>query len=219
MRIERKAAMAALGMLACTAATAQNWGNDGPPIAPAGAVASLQLPARDAAGAFSTLNSGLTRAGTVWHLRTALNVAALSCRGPGEAETAAGYNALLASERHVLAAASQATAAVYRIRHGSQWRSRYDDAMTRLYNFWAQPAAQTAFCREADTVLRDASTVEPEQFEAFATTALPRLEAPFLAFFAEVEAYRTAMARWDARGAPVTEIAALLPITVGPSAD
>ncbi|HEU0043045.1 hypothetical protein [Sphingomonas sp.] len=207
MQMSGKVALAAITLLVCTPAAAQQV--EGPPQPPAGAVASLRLPARDAAGAFATPNSGLTSAETVWHLRTALNVAALGCRGTGEAELVAAYNALLAAERQVLAVASDATTSVYRARHGAGWQARYDDAMTRLYNFWAQPAAQAAFCREADTVLRDAATVEPSDFAGFAATALPRLEAPFLALFTEVESYRAALAQWQAQRAPAVQVAAL----------
>ena len=130
----------------------------------------------------------MTQAETVWQLRAALNVAALGCRGPGEATTIAGYNALLATERAKLAEALAAVGERYKARYGAAWQARFDDAMTRAYNHWADPVAHDGFCAEAESVLRDAATVEPSDFAAFCSTALPRLEAPFLRFFADVEA-------------------------------
>ena len=230
-----KAAIAALVMLAGSPATAQEVAAapppaslepaaDAPPVAPAGAVASLVLPAREEDGAGATPNRHLTPAETGWHLRTALNVAALGCRGPAEAETVAGYNAFLAGERAALTTASDGVAAAYRTRYGAAWQARYDDHMTRLYNFWAQPAAHDGFCQAADAVLRDAATLAPTQVEAFAGTALPRLEQPFVQFFAAVETYRTALAQWQGRHAPalpssmpVTVVASLSPTGTGPA--
>ncbi len=95
------------------------------------------------------------------------------------------------------------------------WQSRFDDDMTRLYNFWAQPAAHAAFCREADAVLRDAAVVEPSDFGQFAAAALPRLERPFLTFFAAVDRYRADLAAWRAVHAPQVALAALPPSMPG----
>lgn len=83
-------------------------------------------------------------------MRVALDIAALGRRGA--AETVAGYNALLADREAALAAAGSATEVAYRERHGEACRAAHDDAMTRPYDFFAQPAAQGAFCREARAV-------------------------------------------------------------------
>ncbi len=60
----------------------------GPPVAPDGMAASFAPPSQDADG-YLTPNRGLAAAETAWHLRVALNVAALGCRGTGEAVAAA----------------------------------------------------------------------------------------------------------------------------------
>jgi hypothetical protein len=44
----------------------------------------------------------------LWHVRAALNVAALGCEGPAHKATADAYNRFLSSERVVVDAASKA---------------------------------------------------------------------------------------------------------------
>ena len=53
------------------------------PRPPAGAPATLVLPARLGDGSYATPNRALSPVAAVWHLRAALNVAALAC-GDGE---------------------------------------------------------------------------------------------------------------------------------------
>jgi hypothetical protein len=181
---------------------------DAMPLPPAVVAASFATPARDAAGRYLTPNRDLTADEAVWHLRVALNVAALGCRDRDEAATVAAYNGLLASARDPLATAQTAVAAVYRVRYGAAAQARNDDAMTRLYNFFAQPTGHDAFCAAAKSVLAEAATVEPGALAPFAAAALPRLEAPFTAFFAAWDSYRAALAQWQGRHAGPTQFAA-----------
>ena len=162
------------------------------PRVPEGFARSFALPARDAGGAYRTPNRDLSPAEVTWHVRVALNVAALGCR-----DQAPAYNAMLVTEKEPLAQADTGAQAAERARGGD-----HDAAMTKLYNFWAQPPAQGGFCAAAGEVLREAVNVEPADFPAFAATALPRLEAPFLAAFARFDGYRAELAQWTARHAP-----------------
>lgn len=144
------------------------------------------MAATAAMGMLAAMPAGAQAAGpdsaeTVWALRSALNVAALGCRGPEEASTVAGYNAMLATEKTELAEALAAVSAGYKARYGAAWQARFDDAMTRAYNHWASPGAHDGFCAAAEAALRDVATVEPSDFAAFAAAALPQLEAPFAA--------------------------------------
>src|SRR3546814_1257136 len=75
-------------------------------------------------------------------MRTGLNVAALGCRGANEAAIIAGYNALLDSQETALAKAHKALVS-------AAGEARFDDAMTRLDNYWAPPGAQAEFCAAA----------------------------------------------------------------------
>lgn len=197
-------------------AHAQSWG--APPAPPAGAASNQLIPARDAAGAYLTPNLGLTADETSWHVRAALNVAALGCRDAAEVQTVAAYNRLLRRQRETLAAADAGVKSVYRARHGDAWESAHDRQMTRVYNFFAQPPAHDGFCAAARAVLARAETVTADQFAGFAAEALPLLEAPFTAFYRDYDAYRLAYAAWrDGSAAPVM-VAAASPVPQGFSA-
>lgn len=184
------------------------------PTAPRGVAASYVTPPRDAAGQYVTPNRGLSADESVWHLRVALNVAALGCRDADEVATVAAYNALLAAAKPQLAAAQAGVTQRYKARFGAAHQTRNDDAMTRLYNFFAQPTGHAGFCTAAKAVLVESAAVQPVALAGYAATALPRLEAPFLAFFADYDGYRTRLASWRARqpaGARVTFAAAATP--------
>jgi hypothetical protein len=122
---------------------------------------------------------GHSSAEAIWHVRAALNVAALNCRDANESRTVAAYNGMLSARRATLAAADTQTKALYRARFGGRWQNEHDTAMTRLYNFFAQPPAHDDFCRVAEQVLDEAQTVSDAAFADFADDALARLEAPF----------------------------------------
>ena len=126
------------------------------------------------------INAGLSAAATLWHLRAGLNVAALACRGPDEAALAAGYNALLATQADALKAAQAAEFAAYQA-GGGDWRDRYDDDQTRLYNFFGQARGRDAFCRAASAmVARPPATLTADAAAQLAlldrSFAPPRLE-------------------------------------------
>lgn len=160
--------------------------------------ASFVTPPRDASGAYVTPNRDLSPEQAIWHLRVALNVAALRCRDADETMTVAAYNKLLTTAKRQLAAAQSAVATQYKTRFGAAAQAHQDDAMTRLYNFFAQPVAHVGFCTAAKAVLADSTSVAPAQLAGFAPAALTRLEAPFLAFFAEYDHYLVQLAAWQA---------------------
>ena len=143
------------------------------PVAPPVAVA-----AEPAAPAATPINAGLSEAATLWHLRAGLNVAALACRGPDEAVLVGRYNALLARHAAELKAAEAAYAAEYQAA-GGDWRDRYDDAMTRLYNFFGQARGRDAFCRAADATLAELDAVPDAPLPAQAADRLATLDRPF----------------------------------------
>ena len=189
--------------------------DEGPPVLPIGMAESFAAPPHDSAGAYLTPNRDLSPEEVTWHVRVALNVAALGCRQQA-GETVAAYNALLDADRAVLAAALDGVGTRFKARFGVDWQAANDAAMTKLYNFWAQPSAQRDFCHEANAVLHEAQTVEPGNFPAFAAAVLPRLEAPFLAAFAAIDDYHARMARWNGAHAPHVVIATVAAVSVGP---
>ncbi|UVO52525.1 hypothetical protein M0208_13085 [Sphingomonas sp. SUN019] len=156
---------------------------------PKGASPGMRIPARLADGSYATPNRVLTPAATVWHLRAALNVAALACRGVQETTTVAQYNALLQTQKAALKDAEANLSAEYRA-SGGDWQDRYDDSMTRLYNYFSQSFARDAFCANAAAVLADSATVAPTALPTFAATRLPMLDRPFTDFYAAYDAWR-----------------------------
>ncbi|WP_426165474.1 SPOR domain-containing protein [Sandarakinorhabdus sp. DWP1-3-1] len=123
--------------------------------------------------------SGLTAGERVWHLRAALNVAALACPSRTGGAIVDRYNRLLRDRKAPLAEAYQAEVAVFRGRHGDGWQAPFDRSMTSLYNRFAAPDGQAAFCREADAIAAEA--LATPDLAAFAGPALLRIEAALAA--------------------------------------
>jgi cell division septation protein DedD len=141
-------------------------------------------PVADAAPAapdLAEIHRGLGPLETLWHLRAGLNVAALSCQGQGGAALVADYNALLQRERAILGQAYEAKVAAARAQAGAGWQRHLDEHMTRLYNHFAWPPAQPAFCREAGLVARAAQAPGDGGILGFAGPALARIDAPIVA--------------------------------------
>ncbi|MDO7843958.1 hypothetical protein [Sphingomonas immobilis] len=201
-------------------AQAQSRFEEDAPTLPEGFSESFVPPARDMTGAYLTPNRALTPEQAAWHLRVALNVAALGCRGEEREAVVAGYNRMLEAKRAPLAAAASAVEAKYRAVAGARWQAANDDAMTRLYNFFALPPAQRAFCAAARDVIAEAESVAPERFTDYAAAALPRIEAPFLVSFATFDAYRDTRRVWATHrsttpAVPRIELASMMSIAPG----
>jgi hypothetical protein len=161
------------------------------PVPPGGALPNLTLPERDGSGGFRTMNSGIAPAEAVWHVRSALNVAALAC---DDRTIVTSYNALLKRHKGVLTAAYQAESR----RLGSV--SAMDGHMTKLYNFFAQPPAQRGFCAAASRVAAEAQAVPGPQFDRFAADAIVRMDQPFQDFYRAYQGYQRDLAAWRAGG-------------------
>lgn len=170
---------------------------------PEGGRPGMAIPARLPDGSWATPNRNLSSAGAVWHLRSALNVAALACRGAQEATMVADYNAMLTRQKAAFSRAQSALEGEYKATGERDWRDRYDDQATRLYNFFAQDFARDRFCAAAAQTLGDARTVTPEAMPTFATERLAQLERPFTEFFVAYDRWRS--------GAMVTPTAPTVP--------
>lgn len=164
------------------------------PLPPAGAAANITLPAQLADGTFDTPNRALGEAATVWHLRAALNVAALRCNDQALVDA---YNGFVRANAKVLARAHDGA-----MRDGGG-QAAFDGRMTKLYNYFALPPVQDAFCAAAATIATEAAVTPAAEVQRLATLGLPVLDAPFTNFFARYAAYRADLAAWEAgRGAP-----------------
>ncbi|WP_375394035.1 hypothetical protein [uncultured Sphingomonas sp.] len=159
------------------------------PALPPGVSPTMTVPLMLPDGSYQTPNRGLSPDATLWHFRVALNVAALACRGAQGDAIVASYNAMLARRRTTLSAAETRFAAEWR-HGGGDWRDRYDDAMTRLYNYFSLSPARTAFCTAAAEVLTDAATVPDDALPGFAAAQLPALDRPFTDVYRAFDAWR-----------------------------
>jgi hypothetical protein len=160
-----------------------------PPVAvpmPAGTYPNMPVPALLADGNYATPNHAISPAASVWHFRAGLNFAALGCRGAQENAIVAGYNAMLSAQKPVLARAEATLASEFRATGGDAWRDAYDDAMTRLYNYYAFAPARAALCETANRLLAEAQGA----FPAFAAARLPELDRSFTDVYRAYDAWR-----------------------------
>ncbi|MBB4616511.1 SPOR domain-containing protein [Sphingomonas abaci] len=124
-----------------------------------------------------TINSHLGEQEALWHVRAALNVAALSCgRTASGATLTPDYNRLLVQRKTVLAAAYRDEQQRFDAAPGG-----LDHHMTVLYNYFARPGAQTNFCPAAAAVATEMTGLPADALAAAAGPALARLEAALLA--------------------------------------
>lgn len=158
---------------------------------PAGASPGMTIPLPLADGRYPTPSYGLSGPATLWHLRGALNVAALACRGPVGDTITLRYNALLAERRTLLARAQTAVADEYRKSAATKWQDAWDNNMTRLYNFYALAPARDGFCSAASRVLDAIAATPPERLADYAPAGLAEIDRPFTDFFRAYDAWRT----------------------------
>ncbi len=155
------------------------------PTPPDGAAAGLAIPARLAERTYATPNHGVPHFAAAWHLRVALNVAALNC---GDPAIASAYNRVLRTHRRELDAAHRRVTAM----HGGD----FDRAMTRLYNYFAQPPVLPQFCSIASGMAQEAAGWPVSSLAEAAPDALARIDQPYHAFYARYDAYRVALIAW-----------------------
>lgn len=162
------------------------------PMPPPGSGPGLTVPKPGLDGRYATINSGIAGGEALWHVRAAINVAALSCRNTPS--IAPGYNRFLADRKAQLTSAYAKEDGRLR----PQGASALDQHATRIYNFFAQPAPQEAFCRAAANELTAISAVPGAQLEAQAGESVARLEAPFTDFYRAYNKYLSDLAIWRA---------------------
>ena len=187
------------------------------PVPPNGAAPETIIPAVAYDGVRQTVNANLSTAQTTWNLRSGLNVAALNCLDPQFVPILDAYKLFLDRHEKQLAATNRALDREFRERYGADSQTVRDSYMTQVYNYFALPPAQDAFCAAALQLSQNYLLAPPEDLDAFAANALPLLDAAFLKFFTDFETYRVAAAAWDARYGPIyvrpaTSLAAAAPI-------
>jgi hypothetical protein len=170
------------------------------PVPPLGAAATLTIPPAMPDGGYATVNRALSADAALWHLRSALNVAALQC-DVADPTGVARYNQLLKVHAARFAAAHRALTAEYRA-GGGDWQDRFDDSMTRVYNYFAQPPVRAQFCATALPMLAQVADLPAGGLDAFAAPGLASLDQPFVDFYRAYDRYRVELAQWEAKRQP-----------------
>jgi hypothetical protein len=155
------------------------------------------VPGIGADGRRITPNRGLSSAGSIWHVRMALNVAALSCNQQGGAARIS-YNALLKTHKTALARANTALDAEYKAAYGARGLAMRDALNTRVYNFFALPPVQPGFCARAIPVAAAFNARKSAELAGYAPQALASLEQPYLDFYEAYAAYQRQYESWSA---------------------
>lgn len=171
------------------------------PLPPGGAHYVMEMPAKGPDGRRITVNSNLTDDQMVWNLRSAWNVAALNCLAPEYDPILQGYRAFLTKHAKPLKAVNDRIEKSYTSRFKVRREAivARDGYTTRVYNFFAEPAARAGFCRAALDMANRAAAAPPTDPLTFARANFAGLMAPFEQFFDEYEAYQQAAAEWDAK--------------------
>lgn len=160
-----------------------------PPAMPAGGYVGMKIPAMLEDGKYFTPNLNNTDAAAVWHLRNALNVAALGCdlEGGGVVD---GYNAWLRTHGAAIDRYYQTYIREWQEPGWSDWQRVYDDDQTRIYNFYAQPAMRAGFCAAARAEIAQVGQITDDQLPTFAHASLLRLDRPFVDFYRAFAAWQ-----------------------------
>lgn len=151
--IRRTAAlMACAALLATSPAGAQLFWQpadlSGAPITGAEPAGGINLPGATPAE---------LQAGLVWHLRAALNVAALQCDFEPTLLTTSNYNAMLAHHRTELGSSFSTLASYFKRVNGPvAGQKLFDQYGTRTYSSYSAVQAQLEFCQTAGKIGRDA---------------------------------------------------------------
>jgi hypothetical protein len=111
----------------------------------------------------------------LWHLRSALNVAALMCNARSQSGVATSYNKLLRTHRALLTAAVEAELDQFKARDKKSWQALYDRHMTKVYNDYSATRARDAFCAAAERIAADAADLPAEELTDRATALLFRI--------------------------------------------
>ncbi|WP_374526312.1 hypothetical protein [Sphingopyxis sp.] len=213
MKLSRK--IIAAGLLASVAACAPKTPPPSPPPPPPVAIvipprplppgnASLTqiLPGRGMDGRFVTANSNISGDRAFWQLKIALNVAAIGCRGTEEATLVSAYNNIIKTHAKVIKSTEKTVITDLGKANKSNGIKERDRLSTQLFNYFAQPPAQRAFCTRANEVAQLVSSTPTAQVIAQSPTELARLDQPFLDFYEAYAQYQLDAAAWDAKYAP-----------------
>lgn len=183
------------------------------PVPPGSASLTQILPARALDGSFTTANSNLTGDRAFWHMKIALNVAAIGCRGPEETTLVAAYNQIIKNHTRTIQSTEKSVIAQLNKDLKMKGNVARDKLSTQLFNYFAQPPAQRAFCVKANEVAQIVAATETKNLVPESPAHLAALDKPFTDFYAAYAQYQTDVAAWDAQYGALYGPAATTPAT------
>lgn len=169
------------------------------PVPPEWASPNLNYKSLGADGLRVSVNRNISAAQALWNLRSGYNVAALNCRNARHADILVHYRTFLKAHAKTLRATNAKVDAEFRAKHGAGFVKHREKFMTEVYNHFAIPPVQPAFCDAALAMSKDAAKVKSVNLMAFATTALPSLEIVFDDFYKRYDHYKVEMAAWETK--------------------
>ena len=143
------------------------------PVAAAAPMAAPVVPVAPTAPTRLVPEAIAASAEVVWALRGGLNVAALLCADQSLRED---YNRMLKVHRGLLNEVYAAEQARYRRDHGTAGQTRYDVAMTRLYNGFSSVPDRRRFCTMAVRIAAEINALPSAEVPRIAARALTALE-------------------------------------------
>jgi hypothetical protein len=159
----------------------------------------MNVPGRGPDGQRLTVLKNLDDDERLWYFRSAWNVAALNCTGPGEEPILEGYRSFLTNNAKTLRAVNQRIDKAYQKEHRGQAIAARERLMTVVYNYFALPPARAEFCQAALQVAAAQSAMAKPDAAALAAANFATFEKPFENFFTAYEQYQRDSAAWDAR--------------------
>jgi len=182
-----------------------------------GAVEEMSIPETGDDGKYLTPNRGVTANTALWHVRMALNVAALSCHGVNE-PARIQYNRILHLHKAVLSEANAAVDRNYLAAYGTGGLKARELLNTTVYNFFALPPVTKSFCPVAIDVGAKIVAMPSNQLLAYAPEALTALEKPFQEFYEAYADYLRRLAEWQSRfGGTVSVVVSPTPLPPPPT--
>lgn len=172
------------------------------PLPPGNASLTQILPGRSIDGRFVTANSNMSGDRAFWQLKIGLNVAAIGCRGVEEATLVSAYNAIIKAHGKVIKSTEKTVISQLGKENGNNGIAARDRLSTQLFNYFAQPPAQRAFCARANEVAQIVSTTPTAQVIEQAPVHLATLDQPFIDFYEAYARYQLDVASWDSKYAP-----------------
>lgn len=172
------------------------------PLPPGNAAVTQILPGRGIDGRFVTANSNISGDRAFWQLKIGLNVAAIGCRGLEEATLVSAYNNIIKTHGKVIRSTEKTVITQLGKEQRNNGTAARDRLSTQLFNYFAQPPAQRAFCARANEIAQLVSATPTAQVIEQAPAHLTRLDQPFHDFYEAYARYQADVVAWDAKYAP-----------------